>query len=319
MTDLDVVAVGAAALDRQYLVSNLPEPDGGAYADGVEDTFGGVAANVATGCAQLGRDAGILTRLGRDDVADRVLADLDDGPLDTARVRRKPGTSTHCIVLRDGDGKRSIVTAGDSVKRLRLDEDDVSYLAAADVVFVTAYAPDPVHQTLLSCARGERPAGAPADGSFPPVVFDLSGPPAELDGRGARPGTVDDWLDAAALVVVGDVAAAGHFGCTGRDAAALLAERGADRVASTAGDDGATLVDGDGLVDVPAFDVDAVDETGAGDAYAAGLIHAWLLGDRTATEAGRVAAAAAACNCTEAGARGGQPTADELESFLAVR
>lgn len=89
----EVVAIGAATVDRQYLVSNHPQPDGGAFASDVEETFGGVAANVATGCARLGREAGLVARLGEDEVADRVTADLRGSPLETSHVRRKPGTS----------------------------------------------------------------------------------------------------------------------------------------------------------------------------------------------------------------------------------
>ena len=54
-----VVAVGSALLDRIYPVTNLPEPDGGAFARDERTAAGGVAANVATACARLGRDAGV--------------------------------------------------------------------------------------------------------------------------------------------------------------------------------------------------------------------------------------------------------------------
>jgi sugar/nucleoside kinase (ribokinase family) len=325
----EVVTVGAATVDRQYGVTNLPEADGGAFAHEVQDTFGGVAANVATGCARLGRVAGIISRIGEDDVGDAVMADLRAGPLNLARVRRRDDTSTHCVVLRDGTGKRSIVTAGDSVKRLRLDDRDRGYLSDAQVVFVTAYAPDPVHRSLLAWTE---------DPAFPPVVFDLSGPLAELEGRGATPESVDRWVDAASLFVVGEVAADAYLGETGRVAADTLRDRGADRIAVTAGTDGAWLVPGGSETDesdrpaadvddpsgrralhVPAFDVTVADETGAGDAYVAGLIHAWLLGDRGTRAAGRFAAATAAHNCTETGARGNLPDEATVEAFLAER
>ncbi|MXR40920.1 carbohydrate kinase family protein [Halobaculum sp. WSA2] len=306
----EVVTVGAATVDRTYRVSNIPEPDGGAYADDVAEAFGGVGANVASASARLGRSAGLIARIGDGDVGDRVAADLDESPIDTSHVRQKAETSTHCVILRDDDGKRSIVTAGDSAKRLQLTAADRSFLAGADAAFLTAYNPDAVHHDALDIA--ER-----ADA--PPFVFDLSGPLAELAGRGAREGTIDRWIDAAELFVVGEVAAESYLGCTGREAAAELRSRGARRVAVTAGPEGAVLGDDDGLHDLPAFDVTVVDETGAGDAYVAALIDRWVLGGDDAREAGRFAAAAAALNVTEEGARGGLATRGEVEAFLADR
>lgn len=321
-----LVTVGAATVDRHYVVSNLPAPDGGAYAPEVTDHPGGVAANVASGVSHLGRESGLLTRLGDGDVGETIRAGLADEPFDTSRVRVGPDTSTHCVILRADDGTRSIVTAGDSVRNMRLQPADRPYLAAAQVVFVTAYAPDRVQRTLLEWAD---------EPEFPPVVFDLSGPLSELDGRGARPASIDRWVETAQLFVTGRVAAESYLGCAGRDAAAELRERGVRRAAVTDGERGATLVtrggtetSGDGtettgdgetggaLVDVPAFDVDVVDETGAGDAYVAGLIDAWLLGDRDPAAAGRFAAATAALACTTVGARGDPPTAERVEAFL---
>lgn len=304
-----VVTVGAATVDRHYAVTNLPAPDGGAYAPEVTERPGGVAANVARGVDRLGRSAGIVTRLGEDGVGDTVADRLDEGPLDTTHVRRGPEASTHCVVLRADDGTRSIVTAGDSVRAMTLRPSDRSYLAGADAVFVTAYAPDRVHRTLADWAD---------DDGFPPVVFDLSGPRSELADRGAREASVDRWVETAALFVTGRVAAESYLGVSGEAAAERLRDRGVARAAVTSGPAGATLV-ADGLVSLPAFDVDVVDETGAGDAFVAGLTHAWLLGDRGPRRAGRFAAATAALSCTAAGASGGLPTADRVAEFLADR
>ncbi|UIO98871.1 carbohydrate kinase family protein [Halobaculum sp. CBA1158] len=305
-----VVSVGAATVDRTYPVTNLPAADGGAYAPAVEESFGGVGANVAFACARLDRSAGLIARLGDDEVGARVAENLAALPVNDARIRRRDGTSTHCVILRDGDGKRSIVTAGESARRLRLDDADRGYLADADAAFLTAYNPDSVHREALDIAdRAEAP----------PFVFDLSGPLAELSGRGAREETVDRWVESAALFVVGEVAAESYLGCTGGEAAETLRERGASRVAVTSGEDGAVLADADGLYDLPAFDVSVVDETGAGDAYVAALVDRWILADAPAREAGRFAAAAGALNVTENGARGGLATRTEIESFLANR
>lgn len=312
----EVVCLGAATVDRTYRVSNLPCPDGGAFAGEVTESPGGVGANVATGLARLGRDAGLVARLGEDDVGDTVADALAAGPVDDARVRRRPGTSTHCIVLRDPAGERMIVTAGDSTKRLRLTDADRDYLRRADAVFATAYVPDAVTRALLDLVD------AAADP--PAVAFDLSGPVEELVDRGTDPDTLARVVAAADCVVANEVAAASYLGRPvdpdGANAAVeALQARGATRGAITFGAAGATLFDPDSTTAVPAFDVDVADTTGAGDAFNAGLVDRWLLGDDSPAEAGRFAAAVAALNCRAEGARGGMPTAAEVESFLAAR
>lgn len=314
----EVVSVGAAAVDRTYEVTNLPEPDGGAFARSVTESFGGVGANVATGLAELGRDAALLARVGEDGMADSVLEALDAGPVDASLVRRRPGVTTHCIIPRDPAGDRMILTAGDSTARLRIREGDRPVLAAADVVFTTAYAPDPVTSDLLDVASA--PEG-------PALAFDLSGSIEELRGRGTGPGTIDRAVGEADLFVAGEVAATDYLDCDAADAVAELRARGCSRGAITFGEDGAELFESDGVAGgsapggdegthVPAFDVDVSDTTGAGDAFVAALIDRWLLGDDDAATAGRFAAAAAALNCRTEGARGGLATTAAVREFL---
>lgn len=301
-----VVSVGAAAVDRTYEVTNLPEPDGGAFAHAVTESFGGVGANVATGLAKLGRETALLARVGEDEMGDRVLADLAAGPVDDRLVRREPGVTTHCIIPRDPAGDRMILTAGDSTARLRIRDVDRPVLEAADAVFATGYAPDPATSGLLDVA---------ADGG-PRFAFDLSGSPEELRGRGTTTETVDRAMRAADLFVVGEVAASAYLDCAAEDAAAALRDRGCPRGAVTFGEGGATLFDGDEATRVPAFDVDVADTTGAGDAFVAALVDRWLLGDDDAAKAGRFAAAAAAMNCRVEGARGGLATRAAVRQFL---
>ncbi|MFW5934664.1 MAG: carbohydrate kinase family protein [Halolamina sp.] len=306
----DLVAVGAATVDRFYDVTNLPDPDGGAFAREVTERFGGVGANVATGVARLGSDTALLARLGNDDLGDRVLADLEAGPVSTALVRRGPGTTTQCVILRGPGGERMILTAGDSTVRLGLDDSACERIRAADAVFVTAYVPDAVTSEIVDLA-------AEPDG--PALAFDLSGPIEELRDRGTEPSTIDRVVEVAALFVTAEVAAESYLDCPAAEAVDALRDRGCSRGAVTFGTDGATLFDGGGRTRIPAFDVDAVDTTGAGDAFTAALVERWLLGDAAAERAGRFAAAAAARNCRAQGARGGLADREAVLTFLADR
>jgi ribokinase/sulfofructose kinase len=315
--DPEFVAVGGAMVDRYYRLSNLPEPDGGSYARESWRSFGGAAANVACAASRLGRSAGIVTRLGVDedggyDDADAVERDLRGYGVDTERIRRGEERGTYSLILAGPDGQRMVVTGGDSVRSLRLSEADWPYLESADVVFTNAYAPDPVSEALVEARR---------EGRINHLAFDLSGPLPELADRGTTPETVAAAVETADLFVVGSVARRSYCEYHGVEdsvtgATEFLRERGMERAALTRGEAGATLVSPEDTVDVDAFEVDDVDATGAGDAFAAGLVDAWILDDRKPGEAGRFAAAAAALNCTSEGARGGLPTRGAVDQFL---
>ena len=299
-----IVTVGSAVLDRVYVLSNLPKPDGGAFVTDRTRRGGGVAANVACGLSALGHDAAVVSQVGDDAAAELIVESIREWGVDTDAVRRGDGASSYTLVLRGPDGGRMIVAGGDSVPNLRLRDPDRDRLRAADVVFTSAYAPDRVVSEVVELRR---------TGAIDALAFDLSGPLSELEGRGTTPETIDVLAAGADLFVTGEVAARSYLGEEPAAAAGTLREAGADRVAVTAGASGAHLSDGTtDPVHVPARECDPVDTTGAGDQFTAALIHAWLLDGADPRAAGRIAATAAARNCTARGPRGTLATPSDL-------
>ncbi|WP_331235680.1 carbohydrate kinase family protein [Natronorarus salvus] len=304
----EVICLGSALVDEEYLLSNLPGPDGGAYVKERAESFGGVGANAAVALSRYGRGVGMITRVGEDERGERVVENLALEGVGTRGISHGPEPSTYCMVFRDDTGERFIITGGESTRNLRLDDGDHERLRSADLVVANAYCPDRVSRDLADLAR----SGVPAS-------FDLTGPIAELEDRGTERETLDALLPGLSLFVCGGVAAESYLGVRGREAVDALRERGVERGAFTRGEEGAILWEGDCVTSIPAFEVDVVDTTGAGDAFHAALVHRWLLGGREMAEAGRFAAAAGALNCTTEGARGGLASEDEVEAFLAER
>jgi sugar/nucleoside kinase (ribokinase family) len=113
------------------------------------------------------------------------------------------------------------------------------------------------------------------------------GEPGLLDWIGSALGELDYFLpnDDQVLALTGadDLEA----GCR------ALLDRGVGCVAATCGADGALLVDEDGARQIPAFEVEAVDTTGCGDAFSAGFV-VGLGHGRSAEAAARLGCAAAA-------------------------
>lgn len=268
-----------------------------------------MAANVAAALQALGRTVGVVARLGDDEVAERVLADLDARNIDRRRVRVVPGErSSYCVVLRNHGGERMIVGAGESTTNLRLDAVDARYLARADVVFTPGYAPAPVLESLVDWRK---------EGRIGTAAFDLAGRFVDHERRGLARDALDAVLPDLDCFIANRAAVASYVGED--DIVALvvaLRSRGATRGVVTLGADGAVLFEGDALTEVPAVDVDVVDTTGAGDNFSASLIDAWLLDGQPTARAGRFAAAAAAHSCTAVGARGALPTRADVASLL---
>ncbi|WP_241981537.1 carbohydrate kinase family protein [Halorubrum sp. GN11_10-6_MGM] len=346
-----ILSVGAAAIDEWYAVSNLPEPDGGAFASEVTSAFGGVGANVAVALDRLGRDAGLVSRVGDDEYGRRALAYLDKTGVDGTHVAVGDDPNIRSLILRDPDGERAIVTAGESYRGLRLDDDALAAMAEADAVFLTAYTPDRASRRVLDRVESLREETTDSGDTPPALVFDLSGAVEELVGRGTEPSTVFRFLHRADLFVADGVAAPAFFGSAAdaveRIAAAQTAaadagsESGAEprsrrgptwpRAVLTHGADGMTAIAGGEVSRLDAFDVETVDATGAGDAFTAGLIDRWIAGESPSTpwtdRAGRdavasgvrFAAAVAAINCTSRFTQPGLPSRDEVEAFLAER
>lgn len=92
-------------------------------------------------------------------------------------------------------------------------------------------------------------------------------------------------------------------------------------VCATLGAKGSLALVGGTEIRTPGFDVDVVDTTGAGDVFRGGFIGGWLLGESEATveDVLQYANAVAALSCRSLGARGGIPTAAEVETFLCKR
>ncbi|MFC6871816.1 carbohydrate kinase family protein [Halobellus marinus] len=299
-----IVTVGSAVLDHVYVLSNLPEPDGGAFVRDYERRGGGVAANVACGLAALGHDAAIVSRVGDDDAAETIIESVREWGVDADNIRRGDGASSYTLILRGPEGGRMIVAGGDSVPALRLKEGDRQRLRTADVVFTSAYAPDRVVRDLVEGRR---------TGTIDALAFDLSGPLSELEGRGTTPETIDAVAAAADLFVTNEIAARSYLAEEPKPAARTLQKTGARRVAVTVGRDGAYLAgEASELIHIPAEAREVVDTTGAGDQFTAALIHAWVLSDAAPRTAGQIAANAAAQNCTAPGPRGALATPSDL-------
>lgn len=297
-----VVGLGYNAHDTLgiALVDAMPDFDdvrGLHLADWVHDG-GGPVGTALTAAARLGARTGYIGLLG-DDPEGRFLRDLfvQEG-VDVSRLRLSTdaGTNVCFILVQAGSGKRAIfchrrVDAG----ALTLDETDRVYIQAARALHLDGqFLP-----AAIQAARWAREAGVK-------VCF---------DGNHPRPG-LDALLPLVNWLVVAAPFPAAYTGLGDpQQAARALLALGPELLVVTQGERGCeTWTHNEHLI-APGFAVQAVDTTGAGDAFHGGFVYAQLQGwdlRRVVTFANAVAA----LNCQTLGGRRGLPTLAQVEELL---
>ncbi|MCF6746477.1 carbohydrate kinase family protein [Blastococcus sp. KM273128] len=260
-----VVVVGDVATDVVAVLSGEPAPGSDRPAR-IVTRGGGAGANVAAHLARLGTPVVLAGCTGDDPAAAGLTAELAAAGVEL-RVRTVPGAATGTIVsLVEPDGQRSMLA--DRGANLALRPADVPTPAPGGHLHLSGY-------TLLD--PGPRDAGLAALRAAADAGCTVSVDPAStgpLRSYGAARWLAD--TAAATLVLPNADEARLLTGCEDVVAAArALAARHPVAVV-TLGAEGALWAAGDEVVHRPARPATVVDTTGAGDAFAAGLLAAWL-------------------------------------------
>jgi fructokinase len=318
MTDADVLVAGEALVDM------LPDREGPlAAVESFTRRAGGAPANVAAALATLGRPPLFWTRVGDDPFGEFLLDTLAERGVPDDLVKRDLGASTPlAFVGHDADGDSSFTFYRDDTADTRLEPGGVSdaTLAAVDWVHVggVTLAGGPAREATYDLAARARAADCE-------VSFDPNARP-ELWTDRDFPASVDRLLDLATVVKTtpADAAAAGVEADDPTALAEAVLARGPHTALVTLGEAGAVGVAdedapwGPASARVEGGDVDAVDATGAGDAFTAGAVAA-LSGGEPLREAVAFAAAVGAAATTARGAMAALPDRDAVRAVRGER
>lgn len=299
MYDYDLLVVGSANADLVVGVERRPGAGETVLGSDLALHPGGKGANQAVAAARLGARTALLARVG-DDAHGRLLLDSQrEAGVDTGGVLVGGAPTGVALITVDPSGDNSIVVSLGANGRLAPEDirSAVSLLHASAVVSAQLEIP---LETVVEVARNL------PDGTR--FVLNPS-PPRPLPG---------ELLAACDPLIVNEhearVITGGDLGDSPEDWARALLALGPRSVVVTLGAEGALVATAEGSTRVPSVKVDAVDTTGAGDAFTAAL--AWKLGTGAElAEAAAYAARVGAAAVTKAGAQVSFPTADEVASL----
>lgn len=267
----DVVVVGDVNVDILASIDRYPSLGGHGLAEELCMEGGGSAANTAVMLGLLGLDVLMLGRVGDDLLADRALRGMRSAAVDVSRVRRDAEATTGlCFVAVTPDGERTMLCGRGANSRLSPDDVDAAAIEEARWLHLSGY-------PLLS-ESGRAALRKSVD------IARRAGTRVSLD-VGIGPST-SQWRDAVLelapaidVLLPNDVEAESLAGETNPARVARhLQANGPQTVVLKLGARGCYVSAGSGEWAVPAFDVDPVDSTGAGDAFDAGVIAGRLAG-----------------------------------------
>lgn len=266
MSTVDVAALGDVNLDLILAHVSAP-PDFGREVLAQERMvrIGGCAANLACACARLGMRTRLFGKIGRDDFGALAKAQLDRcGVLTDGLCETHAGQTGVTAAFSMGD--RGFITHPGEIATLARDDLDMGLLLAARHLHVASY--------FLTTALRPAVPGILQQAKSAGMTTSLD---TGWDPAGRWEG-VDNLLRHVDLFLPNDAEAMRLAGTDDLDEAVRrLAER-VPLLVVTRGPDGALVAAGGAVDRVPAFPVEVVDTTAAGDSFNAGFLWAWLQG-----------------------------------------
>lgn len=296
MASFDIIGLGYSTVDYLGIVPRMPELDTKMEMVEFSRQGGGVAATAAVAAARLGGRVAFVGSVGDDDLGEFMRTEFAREGVDASRVIRCTGASSQfSFIMVDRDsGKRTIIWTRSDIPRLTPNQLDRDFITSCNVLHLDR------HEIAagVQAAKWVHKAGGLVSmdaGTCVPEVFELT-----------------PLVD---VLITSYRFAQDATGCNdpAECARALAGSRLITGV--TCGDDGSYFTIQDESFHVPAFRVNVVDTTGAGDvfhgAFAYGLSQGW-----DARRCAVFASAVAALKCTKLGGRAGIPTRQEADAVL---
>ena len=300
MYDYDLLVVGSANADLVIGVERRPAAGETVLGSDLAVHPGGKGANQAVAAARLGARTALLARVGDDAYGRLLLESQQAAGVDTVGVLVGGAPTGVALITVDPSGDNSIVVSPGANGKLA--PEDVRAAAcvfqAARVVSTQLEIP---LETVVEVVRNLTPDSRFVLNPSPPRPL-----PSEVLAA-CDPLIVNEHE---AQVVLGDARVSDRPA----DWARLLLAKGPRSVVVTLGAEGALVADRQGVTRVPSVKVDAVDTTGAGDAFTAALAFRLSAGASLA-DAAAFAARVGAAAVTKEGAQVSFPTAEEVDAL----
>ena len=260
---------------------------------------GGEVSTALVALARLGASVAYIGRIGDDPSGDLIKADFERFGVDISHLMVEKGTTsqTSIVLVDDKTGKRTILSVPFTAPEIAPSDIKPGFIEQAKYLLLDGTA----RQASLEAAGRARQAKIP-------VVLDADVQALDSD--------IHKLLELTDILIPSKGFSQGFAETDNvEEALGTLRSYGASIVLITLGERGSVCYAAGHTFQIPSFEVEVVDTTGAGDVFHGAFIQG-LLQDWELAKAVKFATAVAAVKCTKLGGRAGIPSFEEAMGFL---
>jgi len=299
-----IVVIGSSNVDLIMKMDHLPEKGETVTNADFFQVYGGKGANQAVAAARAGGDVAFVSSVGEDAYTPQMLKNYKNDSIDTRFVFEEAGiASGHALIMIGDQGDNYLSVAPGANYKLTPERVDqaLPVFEEAGIIVMQYEIPEETIKHVIDLANTRN---IPVLMNFAPArQFDFS------------------YIPKIDILVLNEVEAGFLAGMKVKNeqdaekAAVKLIEQGVEKVIITLGAQGAFVLTNEEKIAVPAFNVNAVDTTAAGDTFCGAYAVATAEG-MISRAALQFASAAAALSVTKMGAQPSAPSRTEIEDFL---
>ena len=304
----DVVALGSVTHELLAWVDRYPGASDGIHTNKLLWTGGGMSGNLVHAVARLGGRAALISATGDDVVGDKIVGQLHNAGVNTDYLLRRSNTTSQVTVLMVTPDLKRAGLVINLPPQLQITSDEVSdSLLQSARVFFTDMEPA---EAAINVAQRAKAFGCP-------VAYDLQMAPERVNLPGHAK-NIRRMLATTDYLFADEENFLLWSNCSdiSKAIANVLAEYPYITMLITRGSTGSVLATKMDRITIPALPIKIVDTIGAGDAYHGTFLYTHIGLEWPLRKASLFGSAAAALSCTQAGAREGLPTMDDIVSFL---
>lgn len=300
---VDVISVGNANVDFMFTVTHFPKPDEEILTKDFKIVPGGSASNFAVAMSRLGVPTGLIASIGDDALGQFIINNLRNENVDISHVKIvKNASSGIVVVFIDEQGERRMIAYRGANLMMSKEDIDPKYIKSAKIIHLSGTRLD-LAEYISSIAKQE--------GLI--VSFDPGSVIASMGIENCK--TILKNTD---ILFVNRIEVTRMTGINDILGSAYeLINHGPSMIIIKLGPDGSMAVTRSQRIKIPAFKVKAINTTGAGDAFNAGFIKAFLLNMKI-EDSLKIGNAVAALSITKPEPRLFFPKFDEVKTFLGL-